>query len=63
MKQTSGNLSSQSAVCKANLASPQYPIDDGLPTQKQMEAIARLTPQDVPTTTLCSLFESNHSSE
>lgn len=63
MKQKSGNPSSQFAVGQANLASPQYPIDDGLPTQIQMEAIARLTAQDVSTTTLSSLFETNHSSK
>lgn len=33
-----------------------YPMDDGLPTQKQMEAINRLTPQDLPTQTITSLF-------
>lgn len=63
MKQKSGNPSSQCDVDQANLASSQYPIDDGLPTQKQMEAIARLTPQDVSTKTLSNLFETNHTSE
>lgn len=63
MKQKLENPSSEFAVGQANLASPQYPIEDGLPTQKQLEAIARVAPQDAPTTTLCSLFVSNHSSE
>lgn len=63
MKQQSGNPSGPYAIDQAHLTSPQYPIDDGLPTQKQMEAIARITSQDVPTTTLSSLFEANHSSE
>lgn len=35
---------------------PAYPQDDGLPTPAQMDAIARITPQDVETTTLASLF-------
>ncbi|MGP1715642.1 MAG: hypothetical protein ACTS9Y_00555 [Methylophilus sp.] len=40
----------------AALVLPAYPADDGLPTQAQMDAIGRITPQDIETTTLATLF-------
>lgn len=59
MKQKSGkqsnNYSAEKQQCSYSEES-KYPEDDGLPTAEQMDAIARLVPQDLPTLTIASLF-------